>query len=328
MLRSLAHPDLISIFSQQLSMSGSTPLLRAMFNSPPAPIPGAPILPWVLLELLQSVSFPCNIRGQHPGAGSGFVQGKWQRRRGFSSTGFSTSGRCQSLQSSCCHSPAPLGTAGSKVHGWGCCRTVMRNIWIRDQWVSHLQGNPNLILPKKASQMFSLSSSSPTPSHPSSHSWFLSFSFLLPALISLPSQVSPSGCWLLLPHTASAREASRPPQNLGHRTWHLHPDPPKVGVCGSLGTQPRYESSFSLPAMAFYILCSWLASQETKFHTRISRMVLTRPGGGYSFNPARHLPTHWESQMQRTGPPEPLLQCTPSLPPPPTPHCSMEQGVL
>lgn len=43
-------------------------------------------------------------------------------------------------------------------------------------------------------------------------------------------------------------------------------------------------------------------------------MVLTQSGGGYSFNPARHFPTHWESQMQQPGVPESLLQCTPSLP--------------
>lgn len=38
-------------------------------------------------------------------------------------------------------------------------------------------------------------------------------------------------------------------------------------------------------------------------------MVLTHPGAGYSFNPARHFPTHWESQMQEAGFPESLLQC-------------------
>lgn len=32
-------------------------------------------------------------------------------------------------------------------------------------------------------------------------------------------------------------------------------------------------------------------------------MVLTHPGGGYSFNPARHFPTRWESQMQQSGAP-------------------------
>lgn len=76
MPQSLAHSDLTSLSSQLLSTSGSTTLLRAMFNSPPAPIPGAPTLPWVLPVLLQSVSFLCNIRGQYPGIRSGVVPGK------------------------------------------------------------------------------------------------------------------------------------------------------------------------------------------------------------------------------------------------------------
>lgn len=147
------------------------------------------------------------------------------------------------------------------------------------------------------------------------------------ALISLPSQVSSIRLLAVFcPTQPSTGDASRLPQNLGQRIWHLHPDPPKVGVYHSLGTQPRCESSCSLPAMALYILCSWLASRETQFHTGISRMVLTHPSGGYSFDPVRHFPTHWESQMQQqTGAPESLLPCTPSLPPPHTPHCSMEQ---
>lgn len=57
------------------------------------------------------------------------------------------------------------------------------------------------------------------------------------ALISLPSQVSSIRLLAVFcPTQPSLGEASRLPQNLGHRIWHLHPDPPKVGVYGSLGT--------------------------------------------------------------------------------------------
>lgn len=71
------------------------------------------------------------------------------------------------------------------------------------------------------------------------------FSFLVPllflptprALISLPSRVFSS---TLLsssaPHSLLPVVHPGPPQNLGHRTWQLHLDPPKLGVYRSLGT--------------------------------------------------------------------------------------------
>lgn len=122
MPHSPAHPDLTSLFSQQLSVSGSATLLRAMFNSPSALIPGAPILPWVLLVLVQSVSFPCKVRGQYQGLDLGLYKANG-KEDDTSPQGFLPAGRCQSLQSCCYHSPAPLGTAESKAQGWGCFRT-------------------------------------------------------------------------------------------------------------------------------------------------------------------------------------------------------------
>lgn len=53
------------------------------------------------------------------------------------------------------------------------------------------------------------------------------------ALISLPSWVSSIKLLsVFCPTRPSASDVSRLPQNLGHRTWHLHPDPPKVGAWG------------------------------------------------------------------------------------------------
>lgn len=211
------------------------------------------------------------------------------------------------MQSCCCHSPAPLSTAESKAQGWGCCRTFMA---CQEMSGLGLNGETKSHSPTERLSDVSLELCFPHPI-PAQFSFLVPLLFLSTprALISLPSQVSSIRLLAVFCLTQpSTGEASRLPQNLGHRIWHLHPDPPKVGVYGGLGTQPRCDSSCSLPAPASYILCSWLAAQETQFHTRISRMVLTHPSGGYSFNPVRHFLTHWESQMQQTGAPESLLQ--------------------
>lgn len=50
--------------------------------------------------------------------------------------GFIAAGRCRSLQSCCCRSPAPLGTAESKAQGWGCCRGSMACLETSGSWLN------------------------------------------------------------------------------------------------------------------------------------------------------------------------------------------------
>lgn len=82
MQRSPAHPELSSLTSsqaRQLSVSRSATLLRAMLNSPPTPITGAPTLPQALPVVVPiAYGVPCKERGHYPGTVSG--DGKWQRR--------------------------------------------------------------------------------------------------------------------------------------------------------------------------------------------------------------------------------------------------------
>lgn len=108
----------------------------------------------------------------------------------------------------------------------------MGNIWIRAQLVCQLWVNPNLISPTERLSDVSLELIFPHPI-PAQFSLLVPLLFLPTprALISLPSQVSSIRLLAVFcPSWPSASEASRLPQNLGHRT----------GTCTL--THPRWES--------------------------------------------------------------------------------------
>lgn len=212
-------------------MSGSTTLLGALLSSPLTPIPGAPTLPWVLLVLIQAVpspGAPCKGRGHHLGAGSGVVHANGKGDGASPPQGFIAAGRCPSLQSCCCHSPAPLGTAESKAEGWGCCRDSMscqessgsglsgsassRGIQFSSSYRKTLRYFFSALLPTLHPSPILMPGSSPFHSHSQ-------------ALISLPSQVSSRRLLALLfcPTQPSASDASRAASKFGAQNLAIAP---------------------------------------------------------------------------------------------------------
>lgn len=134
--------------------------------------------------------------------------------------GFIAAGRCRSLQSCCCRSPAPLGTAESKAQGWGCCRASMACLETSGSWLNGSASSRGINSHPPTERLsdisFQLRFPHPTPAQ---------FSFLVPllflptprALISLPSRVSSSRLLAVIfcPTQPSASDASRPASKFG-----------------------------------------------------------------------------------------------------------------
>jgi len=227
-----AHPELTSLTSSQARQCQGLPHFSDLWSA-------ALLLPPMVLphchgySLSLSGLFPRLVPYAKEGAtiqelGLGLYIANGKRAGASPPQGFIAAGRCQSLQSCCCCSPASLGTVESKVQGWGCCRASMA-CW--EASGSGLNGSASSKGTQFSSPTEKLSDFSfqlcfpyPTPAQ---------FSFLVPllllptprAFISLPSRVSSSRLLAVIfcSTRPSASDASRPASKFGAQSLAIAP---------------------------------------------------------------------------------------------------------